>query len=102
MNAHPKESLALFEDPEGGKMGIEIGRFCLGKMGFEPHWDRDLVPGNGNKIFRKKKMGMEFDNCEVGFGKNMNWEMGLVPPFRILYHATQDYQRLLTLSLYAV
>ena len=56
MNAHPKESLALFEDPEGGKMGIEIGRFCLGKMGFEPHWDRDLVPGNGNKIFRKKKI----------------------------------------------
>ena len=29
-------------------------------------------------------MGMGFDNCEVGFGKKMNWEMGLVPPFRIL------------------
>ena len=25
---------------------------------------------------------MGFDNCEVGFGKKMNWEMGLValPP----------------------
>ena len=25
---------------------------------------------------------MGFENCEVGFGKNMNWEMGLVmyPP----------------------
>ena len=24
-------------------------------------------------------MGMGFKNCEVGFGKKMNWEMGLVP-----------------------
>ena len=30
-------------------------------------------------------MGMEFENCEVGFGKKMNWEMGLVSPFRNLY-----------------
>ena len=26
----------------------------------------------------KIKKGMGFDNCEVGFGKKMNWEMGLV------------------------
>ena len=25
-------------------------------------------------------MGMGFENCEVGFGKRMNWEMGLVSP----------------------
>ena len=25
---------------------------------------------------------MGFENCKVGFGKNMNWEMGLVPPFK--------------------
>ena len=25
-------------------------------------------------------MGMGFENCEVGVGKKMNWEMGLVPP----------------------
>ena len=24
-------------------------------------------------------MGMKFENCEVGFGKNMSWEMGLEP-----------------------
>ena len=24
-------------------------------------------------------MRMGFENCEVGFGKKMNWEMGLVP-----------------------
>ena len=23
-------------------------------------------------------MGMEIENCKVGFEKNMNWEMGLV------------------------
>ena len=27
---------------------------------------------------------MGFENCEVGFGKKMNWEMGLVPPFMTL------------------
>ena len=29
---------------------------------------------------------MRFENCEVGFGKKMSWEMGLVPPppFRTL------------------
>ena len=25
-------------------------------------------------------MGTGFENCEVGFGKKLNWEMGLVPP----------------------
>ena len=23
---------------------------------------------------------MGFESCELGFGKKMNWEMGLVPP----------------------
>ena len=27
-------------------------------------------------------MGMGFENCEVGFGKKMNWEMGLVHPLQ--------------------
>ena len=27
-------------------------------------------------------MGMGFQNCEVGFGKKMNWEMGLVTPLQ--------------------
>ena len=29
-------------------------------------------------------MGMGFENSEMGFGKKMNWEMGLVPtlPFQ--------------------
>ena len=27
---------------------------------------------------------MEFKNCKVGFGKELNWEMGLVEPFRAL------------------
>ena len=33
-------------------------------------------------------MGTGFENCEVGFGKKLNWEMGLVPPppFRTLYN----------------
>ena len=31
----------------------------------------------------KIKMGMGFENCEVEFEKQMNWEMGLVPtPFQ--------------------
>ena len=25
-------------------------------------------------------MGTGFENCEVWFGKEMNWKMGLVPP----------------------
>ena len=49
-------------------MGIGIGRFCPGKMVFKPHWDWDLVTGNGKKCL-KSKMGMAFENCEVGFGK---------------------------------
>ena len=24
---------------------------------------------------------MGFENCKVGFGKKMSWELGLVPPF---------------------
>ena len=31
-------------------------------------------------------MGMGFENCKVGFGKKMNWEMGSVPPFKTLYN----------------
>ena len=27
---------------------------------------------------------MGFENCEVGFGKKMSWEMGLVRPFRTM------------------
>ena len=27
-------------------------------------------------------MGMGFENCEVGVGKKMNWEMGFVPPLQ--------------------
>ena len=27
---------------------------------------------------------MGFENCEVGFRKKMNWEMGLVSPIRTL------------------
>ena len=30
-------------------MGIGIDRFCPGKMGFKPRWDRDLVTGYGKK-----------------------------------------------------
>ena len=59
-------------------MGIGIGRFCPGKMGFKPHWDRDLFTGNGKKML--KKIGMGFENCEARFEKKMNLEMVLVPP----------------------
>ena len=45
-------------------------------MGFKPlgmglgHWELEkmLKIKNGNGIF---------ENCKVGFGKKMNWEMGL-------------------------
>ena len=36
-------------------MGIGIGRFFPGKMGFKPHWDWDLVTGNGKKMLKIKK-----------------------------------------------
>ena len=40
---------------------------------------------------------MGFENCEVGFGKKVNWEMGLVPlppiPFRILFVELLLYRR---------
>ena len=45
-------------------MGIGIDMFALGKC----HWDWDLVTGNKEKML-KTKMGMGFENCEVGFGK---------------------------------
>ena len=63
--------------------GIGIGRFCPGKMGFKPlglgfgHWEWEKM--------LKSKMGMGFENCEMGFRKKMNWEMGLVPPSRTLW-----------------
>ena len=60
-------------------MWIKIGRFCPGKPEFKPHWDWDLVTGMGKNV-KNKKMGMGFENCKVGFGKKMNWEMELVPP----------------------
>ena len=28
---------------------------------------------------------MGFENCKVGFEKKMNWEMGLVTPFRTFF-----------------
>ena len=31
-------------------MGIGIGRFCSGKMGFKPHWDWDLVNVKNQKL----------------------------------------------------
>ena len=38
---------------------------------------------------------MGFENCEEIFGKQMNWEMGLVPPplppFRTLYIDRNKY-----------
>mgnify|MGYP001793236636 CR=1 FL=1 len=49
-------------------------------MGLKPQWDWDLVTGNGMGKMLKIKNGNGFENCEVGFGKKMNWEMGLVPP----------------------
>ena len=66
-------------------MGFGIGRFCPGKMGFKPHWYWDLVTGNGKKMLKikkekKKKKGMGFENCDVGFGKKLKWELGLVSP----------------------
>ena len=36
-------------------MGIGIGRFCPGKMGFKPHWNWDLVTGNGKKNVKNQK-----------------------------------------------
>ena len=35
-------------------MGIGIGRFCPGKMGFKPRWDWDLVTGNGKNVKNQK------------------------------------------------
>ena len=37
-------------------------------------------------------MGVGFENYEVGFGKKMKWEMGLVPPspFRTLLFITTE------------
>ena len=52
-------------------MGIGICRYCPGKMGFKPHWNWDLVTGNGKKI----RMG--FENCEVGFGKKNELRNGI-------------------------
>ena len=34
-----KSLLTRFRGSWRGKMGIGIGRFCPGKMGFKPHWD---------------------------------------------------------------
>ena len=80
------------EGPEGVKLDIGIGRFSPGKMGFEL-----LALGFGHcmgmgKKCQKSKMGMGFENCEVGFGKKMNWEMGLLcfrKPYRMLYLFTK-------------
>mgnify|MGYP001800084888 CR=1 FL=1 len=43
---------------------------------------------------------MGFENCEVGFGKKMNWEMGLVPPspFRTLLKVTFSVKMALLIS----
>ena len=65
-------------------MGIGIGRFYPGKMGFKPLCSM----GMEKKMLKIKKMEMEFENWEVGFGKKVNWEMGLVTSFRILYIQT--------------
>ena len=35
-------------------------------------------------IFSLTGLGMRFEDCRVGFGKKMNWEMGLISPFRTL------------------
>ena len=37
-----------------GKMGIGIGRFCPGEMGFKPHLDWDLVTGKWEKMLKIK------------------------------------------------
>ena len=57
-------------------MGIGIGRFCPGKMGFKPlglgfghwEWEKMLKIKNGNGI----------SELQRGIWKKMNWEMGLV------------------------
>ena len=51
-------------------------------------------------------MGMGFENCEVGFGIKMNWEMELVPPIPISTHLLQKsvnfYKETLQLEKYWV
>ena len=51
-----------------GKMGIGIGSFCRGKMGLKPHWDWDLVTGNGKKML-KIKNGNEIWALRSGISK---------------------------------
>mgnify|MGYP001792418031 CR=1 FL=1 len=70
------------QGPEGVKWELELVGFWPGKMGFWPLGLGFLTLGLGKKIL-KIKNGNGFENCKVGFGKNMSWEMGLVP-FRTL------------------
>ena len=49
-------------------MGIRIGRFCPGKMA-SSHTGTGTWSLEIGKKYLKSKMGMGFENCEVGFGK---------------------------------
>ena len=60
-------------------MGIGIGWFCPGKMGFKPHWDWDLVMVMGKNV-KNQKWEWDLIITNWDFKKVMNWEMGLVPP----------------------
>ena len=59
-----------------------LAGFGVGKWG-SGHWDWDFWLWEWEKnVKNKKQMGMGFENCKVGFGKNMSWEMELVLPLQ--------------------
>ena len=57
-----------------GKMGIGIGRFCPGKMGFKPlglgfghwEWEKMLKINNGNGIWELRSGKLDLEKNELG------------------------------------
>ena len=60
-------------------MGIGIGRFCPGKMGFKPHWDWELVTGNGKKNVKNQKWEWDLRTAKSDLEKN-ELGNGIGPP----------------------
>ena len=62
-----------------------LAGFVFEKWGSSrPHWDWDLVTGNGKNV-KIQKWEWDLRIAKWDLKKKINWEMGLVPPFRTLF-----------------
>ena len=59
----------VYRGPLRDKMGIGIGRFCPGKMGFKPNWDWYLVTGNGKKYVKNQKWEWDLRTAKLDLEK---------------------------------